>query len=116
MNILSELRQKNIERQKVWEGADKVDELFRCVEFSGEAGELANAVKKLHRYKNSIQGNKDALEEDLLENLIEEMGDVLITLDLLAIEYDIDLTNSVVDKFNKTSIKHKLDVLMSTKD
>ncbi len=112
MSILRELREKNAERQKHWVGSDKVDVLFRAVEFSGEAGELLNAVKKLYRARNGIIGNKNT-EEELLENLLEEMGDVLITLDLLASCYGIDLEEAVKQKFNKTSTKVNIDVFMN---
>lgn len=39
---------------------------------------------------------------------VNEMGDVLVTLDLLADELGIDLSSAVADKFNKTSIKNGL--------
>lgn len=109
MSFLKTLRLKNNERQELWAGSDKVDELFRAVEFSGEAGELLNAVKKLYRLRNKIAGNRDT-EADLVENLIDEMGDVIITLDLLAECYGIDLEIAVRDKFNKTSKKVNIDV------
>lgn len=112
MSILNRLREKNIERQAHWPGSDKVGVLFRSVEFAGEAGELCNAVKKLYRADNAIKGNSSKERAPLLENLIEEMGDVLITLDLLAMEYDVDLEKALVDKFNATSLKQDIDVLM----
>jgi NTP pyrophosphatase (non-canonical NTP hydrolase) len=111
LSILDELRIKNLERQQYWKGSEKVDVLFRAVEFSDEAGELLNAVKKVYRAKNGIIGNKDT-EAELIENLVEEMGDVLITLDLLASCYDINLEEAVKMKFNKTSKKVNIDVFI----
>lgn len=109
--FLNTLRQKNNKRQTLWAGAEKVDVLFRAVEFAGEAGEVANAVKKVYRAKNGIIGNNKDIN-DLMENLIEEIGDVLITIDLLANEYDIDLEQAVKSKFNKTSHKVNIPVFL----
>lgn len=109
--FFKKLREKNNERQKHWAGAEKVDVLFRAVEFSGEAGEVANAVKKVYRAQNGIIGNNKDIN-DLMENLVEEIGDVLITIDLLANEYGIDLEHAVKTKFNKTSNKVNIPVYM----
>jgi NTP pyrophosphatase (non-canonical NTP hydrolase) len=109
--FLTQLRQKNNERQKLWTGAQNVDVLFRAVEFAGEAGEVANAVKKVYRSQNGIIGNNKDIN-DLMENLVEEIGDVLITIDLLANEYGIDLEHAVKTKFNKTSNKVNIPVFM----
>ena len=109
--FLNTLRQKNNERQRHWVGAENVDVLFRAVEFAGEAGEVANAVKKVYRAQNGIIGNSKDIN-DLMTNLIEEIGDVLITIDLLANEYDIDLEQAVKSKFNKTSNKVNIPVFL----
>ena len=111
MSFLDDLRSKNAERQEFWIGSDNVDVLFRAVEFAGEAGELSNAVKKLHRARNGIIGN-NLSEKELYENLVEEMGDVLITLDLLAQHYNINLEEATKAKFNKTSKKVNIDVFL----
>jgi NTP pyrophosphatase (non-canonical NTP hydrolase) len=111
MTFLHTLRQKNNERQKLWPGSENVNVLFRAVEFAGEAGEVANAVKKVYRSQNGIIGNNKDIN-DLMENLIEEIGDVLITIDLLANEYGIDLEQAVKSKFNKTSKKVNIPVFL----
>jgi len=111
MTFLNTLRQKNNERQKLWTGSENVDVLFRAVEFAGEAGEVANAVKKVYRAQNGIIGNNKDIN-DLMENLVEEIGDVLITIDLLANEYNIDLEQAVKSKFNKTSKKVNIPVFL----
>jgi NTP pyrophosphatase (non-canonical NTP hydrolase) len=111
MTFLKQLRDKNNARQELWTGAEDVDVLFRAVEFSGEAGEVANAIKKIYRARNGIIGNNKTMDE-LMENLVEEIGDVLITIDLLANEFDIDLEEAVKSKFNKTSKKVGIPVFM----
>jgi NTP pyrophosphatase (non-canonical NTP hydrolase) len=47
-----------------------------------------------------------------MENLVEEIGDVLITIDLLANEFNIDLEQAVKSKFNKTSEKVSIPVFL----
>ena len=107
MNFLRELRVKNQERQRLWPGNENIDVLFRAVEFSGESGELMNAVKKIYRLENEVAGNT-AQRQELRQNLLDEIGDVLITLDNLAAEYDIDIEEVTKLKFNKTS--HKVGI------
>ena len=107
-DFLNILRSKNIERQSKWNGSEKVDNLFRAVELGEEAGEVLGAVKKYFR-GNNIKGNQKSLEE-ILENLEDEIGDVLITLDLLALQYNIDLQKCTTTKFNKTSKKNDIAV------
>ncbi len=97
---------------KEWPGGNKVDHLFRAVEFGGEVGELLNAVKKFHRAYDDIMGNVESTE-DIVTNMKEEVGDVVICLDLLCIELqklgiDIDIGEATKAKFNKTSIKNGL--------
>lgn len=116
-DFLEELREANLNRQNEWPGYDpeKIGSLFRAAELAGEAGELVNAVKKLYRHENGIAGNKVS-KDDLMVNLREEIGDVLISLDLLAIEYEIDLAECTIDKFNKTSNEVGLDTTLQTKE
>jgi NTP pyrophosphatase (non-canonical NTP hydrolase) len=111
-DTLDRLRQANTDRQAEWPGSNTVDYLFRMVELSGECGELANAVKKYHRSKANILGNVVS-DDEVIKNMIDEMGDVLICLDLLAMEIEragvsVDLTQALTDKFNATSIKHNM--------
>lgn len=110
-DFLKKLRAKNVERQLHWAGSDKVDVLFRAVEFAGESGEVCNAVKKLHRARNGITGNT-VDEAAIMANLIDEIGDVIISLDMLANEFGIDLEEAASNKFNATSKKVNIDVYM----
>ena len=81
-----------------WTGADWSNAM--C----GEAGEAANVVKKLRRRETSIESTYNTPEQqELIGMLREEIADVIIYADLLAWHYDIDLTDAVIDKFNKVS-------------
>ena len=103
-DFLQELRDANISRQKEWPSDIEVDEIFRSNELAEEVGEVCGAVKKLFRFKHNIAGNVKS-ENELLLNLEEEIGDVLITLDLLANMFDISIEEVAREKFNKTSNK-----------
>lgn len=105
-HILKKLRKASVKREKYWNpGNSEIPKGFRALEVAGEVGELANAIKKLWRFQLGLVGGTNDQE-----NLKEEIGDVLISLDLLARSYDIDLWSCVVDKFNKTSDKHSFPV------
>lgn len=82
-----------------WTGADKSNEMM------GEAGEAANVVKKIRRIETRTPGNDPTELPALLEKLAEELADVVITADLLADFYGIDLGAAVVGKFDLTSAK-----------
>jgi NTP pyrophosphatase (non-canonical NTP hydrolase) len=106
MNVLDKLRVANQERHKIWPGAGESTMEFSAIEFGGEAGEVLDAVKKYIRTRDGIAGNKAGTNLDMLKMAImEEMGDVLISMDLLARDLDINLTDCVPMKFNKTSAK-----------
>ena len=98
-----DLRCSNRRRQKEWPGNEQCDLAFKTIEFAGEAGELANKVKKYLRKIRGIKGSTATLQE-----IEEEMGDIVICLDLLADELGIDLGQAVIDKFNKTSAMNGL--------
>ena len=104
-DMFDKLRQANRARQAVWPGENKADTLFRAVEFGGEAGELLDAVKKLHRFRAGIAGNVGKEEPALVKALREEIGYVLISLDILADDLGVELRDCVPMKFNKTSAK-----------
>jgi NTP pyrophosphatase (non-canonical NTP hydrolase) len=70
---------------------------------AGETGELMEAIKKFLRGMRGIKGSTASLAD-----IAEEMGDVLVSLDLLANMLGIDLGNAVRHKFNKTSEKYDL--------
>lgn len=80
------LRAANVNRQDEWAGNEKADILFRALEVADEAGEVAGAVKKLVRAQRGICGSTLTLED-----VADEIGDTVISLDLLACELRIEL-------------------------
>jgi NTP pyrophosphatase (non-canonical NTP hydrolase) len=99
MNFLSKLRDINVRRCEQcffplhywnvleWSGA-----------MAGEAGEVANAAKKIHR---------DGYSDKKLKNLADEIADTIIYLDLLAASEGIDLEEAIRHKFNTDSKKQR---------
>ena len=85
-----------------WCGADFSNEM------GGECGEAQNIVKKLRRIETGYKGPSKT-EAELLSDLAEELADVIITADLVAMYYGIDLDAAVPLKFNKTSVKQNLN-------
>lgn len=94
----SVLRKANRARQQEWPGSDKADEAFRALEVAGEAGEVAGAVKKYLRAQRGIKGSTASLDD-----IADEIGDLIVSLDLLADALKIDLGIAVRSKFNATS-------------
>ena|SRR5689334_13880222 len=86
-----------------WTGADWSNAM--C----GEAGEVANVVKKLRRIETAIhqaeQGDNtdEAYSAMLTKKLATEIGDTFIYLDLLAQFYGLRMENCVTDTFNRVS-------------
>jgi len=102
---LYSLRLANIERDKEWNPNKKLTPLFRATELGGETGEALNVVKKLERERLGIKGSRATINQ-----LAGELSDILICVDLLAMEYDIDLTQALRNTFNATSEKQNLSV------
>lgn len=109
-DFLDQLRQLNLKRQDEWPSDIEVDMLFRATELGGECGELLGAVKKLYRSLHNIKGNGGDISR-YIDNAKEEIGDVLICLDLLSsnLESTLNAPFNIIqctkDKFNKTSDK-----------
>lgn len=99
--MLEELRIANVKRQAEWPGNEQADVAFRAIEVAGEAGELAEAVKKWLRGERGIKGSTATPDQ-----VAQEMADVLISVDLLANQMGIDLAAAVRSKFNATSEKY----------
>lgn len=102
------LRRANALRHAEWPGANRIDLTFRGLEFAGEAGELANSLKKMIRIRNQISGTTESYAE-LLQACMDELADVVITADLIAMDLGVDLGAAVAGKFDKTSEKHGMD-------
>lgn len=79
------LREANVARQKEWDPSNVVDFSWRCNELAGEAGEVCNILKKLHREKHGLPGSR-AVKDDLAE----ELADVVICVDLVAMTAGIE--------------------------
>ena len=75
---------------------------FSGLELAGEVGELCNELKKIERVRLGLAGGK----EENREELMDELGDVIVCTVLVARKLGIDLGESVRAKFNKTSAKH----------
>jgi len=94
------LRAANIARQIEWDKDDGIDAAYRGNELAGEVGEACNVIKKLERERRGIRGSRATVED-----LADELADVVICTDLIAMQYDIDLDAAVERKFNATSEK-----------
>lgn len=88
---LAELRAANVARQAEWDRDDRIAPAYRSNALAGEVGEACNVVKKLERERLGINGSRDTVE-----HLGEELADVLICVDLLAMQYGIDLAAALV--------------------
>lgn len=104
---LADLRKANALRQQEWDSTNAIDAAYRGNELAGEVGEACNVIKKLERERRGIRGSRDTVE-----HLAEELADVIICVDLIAMAYGIDLGVVVREKFNKTSKNNNLRVLL----
>lgn len=98
-----ELRKANLKRHKEWADGVVLPLSFRGLELAGEAGETCNKLKKMERNRLGIVGG----DYDI-DGVAEELADVLICADLIAMDLGIDLAIAVRAKFNKTSEKNGL--------
>ena len=104
---IEQLQAAHVERQKEW-CPDQVPDLsFRGNEMAGEVGEACNVIKKLERERHGWRGSRDTVE-----HLGEELADVIHTAVLCAITAGVDLGPYVVQKFNDTSRKNGLGVVL----
>jgi NTP pyrophosphatase (non-canonical NTP hydrolase) len=108
MAHLKELRSANFARQQEWDPDDSITLAYRGNELAGEVGEACNVIKKLERERMGIRGSRATKDA-----LAEELADVLICLDLIAMQADIDLAEALRKKFNATSEKYGLTTRLS---
>jgi NTP pyrophosphatase (non-canonical NTP hydrolase) len=94
------LREANIARQAEWDAGNAIDLAYRGNELAGEVGEACNVIKKLERERHGIRGSRTTVQQ-----LAEELADIVICTDLIAMQAGIDLDQAVRDKFNATSEK-----------
>lgn len=100
MTDLYSLRTANINRQNEWDPSNSLTLEFRGNELAGEVGEACNVIKKLARERLGIAGSRDTIE-----HLAEELADVIICADLVAMAAGVDLAAAVIRKFNASSEK-----------
>lgn len=111
MTEYNTLREANKIRQVEWDSANKtIDLSYRGNELAGEVGEACNVIKKLERERFGLRGSRATLEQ-----LAEELADVVICTDLVALAAGIDLDLAVRKKFNATSEKVGLKTRMIVK-
>jgi NTP pyrophosphatase (non-canonical NTP hydrolase) len=103
MTTFSTLRDANRERHKEWFKDKEVSLLFRATELAGEVGELCNVIKKLERERLGVKGSKATLEQ-----VADELADVVISADLLGMQFGINIGEAIERKFNATSTKYRL--------
>lgn len=101
---LEALRQANVLRDREWAGGRKLSLSFRGNELAGEVGEACNVIKKLEREYLGIRGSRASDDQ-----LAEELADIVICVDLIAMDRGIDLLKAVREKFNATSEKYGLE-------
>lgn len=102
-----QLRQANQIRQQEWDPENKIPLMFRTTELGGEVGEALNECKKLDRERMGLPGSRTTLEK-----AASELADVIICVDLVAMDLGVDLGQAVRDKFNATSEKVGLKTRM----
>lgn len=80
---------------------------------AGEMGEAANVAKKITRVEQGLHfrpGESDL--SDLRDKLADEIADTIIYLDLLAAREGINLSEAIVNKFNRTTAEQGFDQLL----
>lgn len=118
--VLNALKGKNLLREfemKTGSRDDITEMLFRSNELAGEAGECANAIKKIARTLTGSSFTKGQPDlEALYENLRDELGDIVICADRLATFLGVELRDCIAPKFNKTSRKVGSQIFMDLPD
>ena len=102
--ILNKLRTATTLRQKEWDPTDQLTLEYRGNELAGETGEACNVIKKLTRERLGLVGSIATIKD-----LADELADVVICADLVALKAGIDLEKAVKEKFNYTSKKYGLN-------
>lgn len=100
MTTYDTLREANVARQKEWDSGNQITLAYRGNELAGEVGEACNIIKKLERERLGIRGSRATVEQ-----LAEELADIVICTDLVAMSEGIDLNAAIAAKFNATSEK-----------
>lgn len=83
MNMLA-LRRANVARDREWNPDQKCDLAFWGVELAGEVGEACNIIKKIAREQMGMRGSRAKVQD-----LADELADVVICVDLLALSIGV---------------------------
>lgn len=108
-----QLARVNVDRARAWhpgfpDGSDGWTGADWSNALCGEAGEMANVVKKIRRLDTGITQADVQTGSGLLWALRKEIGDVIIYADLLAQFYGMTLEECVRHAFNVTSVREGL--------
>ncbi len=90
MSIYETLRAANSTRQKEWDVSSAITLAFRGNELLGESGEAANVIKKLDRERIGLAGSRATTNQ-----LAEELADIIICTDLVAMHLEIGLAAAI---------------------
>lgn len=90
-----------------WPSYGTEDLKFLTLGMVGEAGEVANVVKKMWRGDNTYTQSAEAAEK-FINDLSDEIADVQIYLDRIAECMDIDIPTAVANKMRKLAEKPQL--------
>jgi NTP pyrophosphatase (non-canonical NTP hydrolase) len=105
--MLSILRQANETRQKEWDPNNNITIEYRGNELAGEVGEACNLIKKLARERLGLRGTRTNNYE-----LAKELADIIICVDLIAMQLGFELNYAIKQKFNETSSKYGLKTII----
>lgn len=108
MLTFAELLRANTARQEEWDSGNQIDLSYRGNELAGEVGEACNIIKKLERERLGIRGSRANVG-----NLADELADVVICVQLIALTAKINLEDALISKFNDTSERMKLNTRLS---
>lgn len=112
-DILDDLCDGNVERLEREDRAEEARWWLRMIRMnsrlavSAASGRLSNKLKKLTRLERGIKGTTED-KKRLLFEAMEELADVVICVDLVAMHLGVSLQQAVRGKFNATSLKHSL--------
>lgn len=126
-SIKDNLRDANVARQQEWDSGGDITPAYQGNELAGELGEAlelavsfialgaaggraANIIKKLERERFGMVGSRASKQD-----LADELADVIICADLIAMKAGINLEAAVVEKFNSTSEKNRLSTRIRVK-
>lgn len=99
MDTLKKLKEANKARQSKYPSGWDLPRWGNAV--AGEAGEMCNVIKKIDRGDNIPNAT---------QQLADEVADIVCYLDLLCQHAGIDLSDAIVNKFNKVSERIGSDV------